>query len=147
MFNIQKAVSRLDYAPKLKEIKVTDIKQGLGVFTPLPDKSVSFAALKETLKKAGYTLSAADITLTGTFERDGQASFLVVNASGQRFVLEGGTSEKTLAGLDPGDTIEIVGEWKMPDAGKNSHEIINPNTVRKVSATTTVRYLGSSSGG
>ena len=69
MFNIQKAVSRLDYAPKLKEIKVTDIKKGIGVFTPLPDKPVSFAALKETLKKAGYKLAAADITVAGTLGR------------------------------------------------------------------------------
>jgi len=63
VYNIQKAVSRLDYAPKLKEIKVTDIKKGIGVFTPKPGKSVSFAALKETLKKAGYTLAAADCFL------------------------------------------------------------------------------------
>jgi hypothetical protein len=38
VYNIQKAVSRLDYAPKLKEVEVTDIKKGLGVFTPKPDK-------------------------------------------------------------------------------------------------------------
>ena len=54
-------MSRLDYAPKLKEIQVTDIKNGIGIFTPKPDKPVSFAALKETLKKAGYTLDSAQV--------------------------------------------------------------------------------------
>ena len=71
-------MSRLDYAPKLKEIKVTDIKKGLGVFTPLPTKPVSFAALKESLKKAGYKLASADITVDGTLTRDGKKAFLTV---------------------------------------------------------------------
>jgi len=34
VFNIQKAVSRLNFAPKLNEIEITDIKNGIGVFTP-----------------------------------------------------------------------------------------------------------------
>ena len=63
MYNIQKAVSRLDYAPKLKEIEITDIKKGLGVFTPKPDKPASFSALKATLKDAGYVLDGAEITV------------------------------------------------------------------------------------
>jgi hypothetical protein len=50
VYNIKKAVSRLDFAPKLEEIKITDIKQGLGEFTPKPTKPVSFAALKAALK-------------------------------------------------------------------------------------------------
>ena len=69
MYNIQKAVSRLDYAPKLKEIQVTDFQKGLGIFTPKPGKPVSFAALKQTLKKAGYSLASADITVAGTLDR------------------------------------------------------------------------------
>ena len=52
MFNIQKAVSRLNFAPKISEIEITDIKNGVGVFTPKPEKAVSFAALKESLKAA-----------------------------------------------------------------------------------------------
>ena len=47
---------RLDYAPKLKDIEITDIKKGLGEFTPKPDKPVSFNALKSKLKGAGYVL-------------------------------------------------------------------------------------------
>ncbi len=60
VYNIQKAVSRLESAPKLKEIEITDINVGLGVLTPKPDQPVSFGALKETLKKAGYALDSAD---------------------------------------------------------------------------------------
>ena len=33
VFNIQNAVSRLGYAPKLNDILLTDIKKGLGIFT------------------------------------------------------------------------------------------------------------------
>ena len=89
MYNIQKAVSRLDYAPKLKEIEVTDIKKGLGQFTPKPDKPVSFAALKATLKSAGYVLDAADIAVAGTLEREGDLWVVTVKAPGQKFLLEG----------------------------------------------------------
>jgi len=71
VYNIQKAVSRLDYAPKLKEIEVTDIQKGLGVFAPKPDKPVSFAALKATLKSAGYVLDAAEISVAGTLNKEG----------------------------------------------------------------------------
>jgi hypothetical protein len=70
VYNIQKAVSRLEFAPKLKEVHITDIKAGLGVFTPKPDKPVSFTALKHSLQKAGYTLDRADITVSGTLMRD-----------------------------------------------------------------------------
>jgi hypothetical protein len=82
-------VSRLDFAPKLKEIQLTDIKKGLGVFTPKPEKPVSFAALKATLKKAGYVLDTADITVTGTLLREGQGWFIVIDPSGQRFIHRG----------------------------------------------------------
>jgi len=56
VFNIQKAVSRLNFAPASREIRITDIKNGMGEFVPRTGQPVSFAALKETLKKAGYTL-------------------------------------------------------------------------------------------
>ena len=135
--SISRRRSRLDYAPKLKEIKVTDIKNGLGVFTPLPDKPVSFAALKETLKKAGYTLAAADITVSGTLAREDKASFLVVTTSGQRFTLEGGKLEQTLAGLDSGSRVEITGDWKSIVEEKSSREVITPATARKVQALVT----------
>jgi hypothetical protein len=126
VFNIQKAVSRLDYAPKLKEIKVTDIKKGLGEFTPLPDKPVSFAALKETLKKAGYKLAAADITVAGILAREDKAAFLIAAASGQRFALEGSSVDQTIGRLAAGNKVEISGDWKTIGVGKNTREVIAP---------------------
>ena len=132
MYNIQKAVSRLDFAPKLKEIEVTDFKKGLGVFTPKPDKPVSFAALKETLKKAGYTLAAADITVAGTLANDEKGWAIVVEQSGQRFTLIGPNVDQALAGAKPGDPIELVADWKTVGTGANTQETIAPQ--RKTAA-------------
>jgi hypothetical protein len=132
VYNIQKAVSRLDYAPKLKEIEVTDIQKGLGVFSPKPDKPVSFAALKETLKKAGYTLDAADITVTGTPTKDDKGWSIVVQSSGQKFALEGPNIEESLSTATAGAVIEITGAWKTVGTGARAHEAIWP--ARKASA-------------
>lgn len=127
MYNIQKAVGRLDFAPKLKEIEVTDFQKGLGVFTPKPDKPVSFAALKQSLKKAGYTLDAADITVAGTLERDEKGWAVVVQESGQRFVLEGPNVEQTLAQAKPNDSIEVTGDWKTTGTESTVQETISPS--------------------
>jgi len=126
-------VSRLDFAPKLKEIEVTDFKKGLGVFTPKPDKPVSFAALKETLKKAGYTLAAADISVAGTLARDEKGWAIVVQQSGQRLALEGPNVDRALVGAKPGDPIELTGDWKTVGAGSTTQETISPSP-RKTAA-------------
>jgi Putative MetA-pathway of phenol degradation len=126
VYNIQKAVSRLDYAPKLSEIQVTDFQKGLGLFTPKPDKPVSFAALKETLKKAGYTLASADITVSGTIAKDEKGWAIVVQASKQRFALEGPNVDQALAGRKSGETIEVAGDWKTIGTGQTAHEAIIP---------------------
>jgi len=122
VYNIQKAVSRLDYAPKLKEIELTDIKKGLGEFTPKPDKPVSFAALKATLKSAGYVLDAADITIAGTLDQEGDSWVVVVKPSGQKFVLEG----PNVIGIEAGSPIEITGAWKTAGKGNSAREVITP---------------------
>jgi hypothetical protein len=126
VYNIQKAVSRLDYAPKLNDIQVTDIQKGLGVFIPKPGKAVSFAALKETLKKAGYALDAADITVFGTLTKDENGWAIIAKASGQRFLLEGPHVDQTLAGVDNGTALEIKGDWKSAGTGTGQHEVIAP---------------------
>jgi hypothetical protein len=126
VYNIQKAVSRLDYAPKLKEIQVTDIQKGLGMFTPKPDKSVSFAALKATLKSAGYTLDSADITVAGTLAKSGQGWAIVSKASGQTFALEGPGVNHALPEAHEGAVVEITGDWKTVGAGAAAHEAIIP---------------------
>jgi hypothetical protein len=126
VYNIQKAVSRLDYAPKLKEIEVTDIKKGLAVFTPKPDKPVSFAALKATLKSAGYVLDTADISVDGTLSKQGEVWSVIVKTSEQKFVLDGPNVEQIVAGTEPGSPIEITGSWKTAGPGTNSSEVITP---------------------
>ena len=128
MYNIQKAVSRLDYAPKLKEIQVTDIQKGLGVFTPRPDKSVSFSALKATLKNAGYTLDSADITVAGTLAKDEKGWAVIVQPSGQRLMLEGPNVGQALVGAVAGAQVEVTGDWKTIGAGATAHESISPTT-------------------
>ena len=130
MYNIQKAVSRLDYAPKLKEIELTDIKKGLGAFTPKPDKPVSFAALKATLKSAGYVLDAADIAVAGTLEREGDLWVVIVKSSGQKFVLEGPNVPNAVSGNEAGSPIEIIGKWKTVGQGTSAREVIVPDKLR-----------------
>jgi len=119
VYNIQKAVSRLDYAPKLKEIELTDIKKGIGVFTPKPDKPVSFAALKATLKSAGYVLDAAEITVAGTLEKEGDSWVVTVTSSGQKFLLEAPPT-----GTEAGSPIELAGKWKTIGSGTSAREVI-----------------------
>ena len=126
MYNIQKAVSRLDYAPKLKEIEVTDIKKGLAVFTPKPDKPVSFDALKATLKSAGYVLDAADISIDGTLSKEGDVWSVTVKTSGQKFVLDGPNVQQVVTTTDAGSQVEITGSWKTAGQGTSTREVITP---------------------
>lgn len=124
-------MSRLDYAPKLKEIQITDIKKGLGVFIPKPDKPVSFAALKASLKKAGYTLDTAEITVVGALLRDGNNWVIVSDPSGQRFILEGANLDQVMAGAAPNTRVEITGDWKTEGSGTAVREVITPRSMKK----------------
>lgn len=128
-------MSRLNYAPKLKEIKVTDIKKGIGVFTPKPEKPVSFSALKEALKKAGYTLDSANLRVAGKIVQEGKLWFLVEPASGQRFAIVGNKADDTLRTLTVESQVEIEGGWKTIGAGKDSQEEVTLSTAREVTAT------------
>jgi hypothetical protein len=131
VFNIQKAVSRLNFAPKLNEIEITDIKNGIGQFTPKADKPVSFAALKEALKNAGYVLASAKITVSGTIGRDASGWWVVAITSQQRFALEGDSVEQTLSGASPGAQVEITGDWKTVGLKNNAGEVITPGPAKK----------------
>jgi hypothetical protein len=133
VYNIQKAVGRLDYAPKLTEIQITDFQKGLGVFTPKPDKPVAFAALKETLKKAGYTLEAANITVSGTLARSEQGWSIVVAESRQHFALAGPDVTNALGGAEAGKSVEIVGDWKTVGSGSSAREVITPQPHKTTS--------------
>jgi hypothetical protein len=143
VYNIQKAVSRLDYAPKLKEIQITNIKKGLAVFAPQPGKSVSFAALRETLKKAGYALDSAEITVAGVVTRDGESWWLVAEPTGQRFALAGADVAKLLAGSTEGARVELTGDWKTTGEGDAARETITPRALKQsAAATKTARATG-----
>ena len=131
MYNIQKAVSRLDYAPKLEEVEITDIKKGLAEFTPKPNKPVSFAALKANLKSAGYVLDGADIVVAGTLSKEGDTWILVVKASSQKFRLEGPNVESLVAGREPGASLEITGDWKTVGQKTSAREVITPAEPKK----------------
>jgi hypothetical protein len=131
VYNIQKAVSRLEYAPKLKEIEITDIKKGLGVFVPKPEKPVSFAALKETLKKAGYALDTADISVAGKLVKEGDKWFLIAGTSAQKFLLEGKTLQQLASQTESDSTIEITGIWKTAGTGENVQEVIDLQSIKK----------------
>ena len=138
MYNIQKAVSRLDYAPKLKEIKITDIKKGVGVFTPKPDRPVSFAALKETLKKAGYALDSATLRVDGKLIKEKDAWFLTSSVTGQRFAIVGDkVAEKLESSID--GAVEIEGDWQTIGKGKDSQEQITLSVVKSVGTSTPVK--------
>lgn len=109
-------MSRLPFAPTTKEIAITDIKGGIGVFTPRPDFVVSFAALKEALKKAGYKLGSAQITAQGKVLQESKGTFLLIGK--QRFLLAGAQS------ISPGTESKIVGDWKTAGAGTAAQEVI-----------------------
>src|ERR1041384_1497982 len=118
----------------MDDIKVTDIKHGLGEFVPKPDKAASFAALKETLKKAGYTLASADITVSGTLVRDGDKGMVEANPSKQRFALEGADVEKRLQGVEAGSPIEVSGDWQTVGRDAASREVIQLRSAKQLTA-------------
>jgi hypothetical protein len=123
-------VSRLDYAPPLKEVQITDIKKGIGIFTPKPEKPVSFAALKQNLKKSGYVLASAGITVSGKLSRqDGQWS-IVATTSEQRFNLS--DPDTLLANMVAGEVVEVTGNWKTQE--KEPSELISLKSLKKLKA-------------
>jgi hypothetical protein len=127
-------VSRLDFAPKIDEIKVTDIKRGLGVFAPKPDKPASFAALKTALKKAGYNLASAEITVAGRLARDDKGWWVEADHSKQRFALEGGELDKLLQGIEAGSAIEVTGDWQTSGKDGSGLEIIRLKSATRIAA-------------
>jgi len=130
VYNIQKAVSRLDFAPQPKEVQITDIKKGIGIFTPKPDKPVSFAALKEKLKKAGYVVASAVITVSGKLACDDGQWSIVANTSEQRFNLS--DPDTLLANSVAGDIVEVSGNWET--LKKEPPEQISLKSLKKLNA-------------
>ncbi|MEP7274336.1 MAG: hypothetical protein ABI882_22780, partial [Acidobacteriota bacterium] len=140
-------MSRLNFAPKLSEIEITDIKNGIGVFKPKPDKAVSFAALKETLKKAGYKLASAQITVKGKLSKEstgnttgdgtspGQSTVWLLTAatSGQQFAIESDGVDPPLPDQSSDTAVEISGDWRTVGEEKAAHEVIKLPAAKKAS--------------
>jgi len=146
VYNIKKAVSRLDFAPKIEEIKVTDIKRGLGLFTPKPGKPVSFAALKAALKKAGYTLASAEITVGGTLAGNASGYWIEADTGNQRFELAGESVTQMLKGIDAGARIEVSGDWQTIGQEADAREVIRPRAAKRVAPSKSANIPGSSEG-
>jgi hypothetical protein len=125
-------VSRLDFAPKLEAIEIIDIKKGLGKFTPKPDKPASFAALRGALKKAGYQLDSAEITLSGSLVQDGTGWWLEVTESKQRFALAGELVKQLTAASAAATRFQITGDWQTSEPGKNKPESIRLSQLEKI---------------
>src|SRR5262249_22979287 len=124
-----------DAAPKLQDIPRPDIKHGIGRFAPAPGNAVPFAPLKATLKKAGYTLDSAEITVAGTLVQEGPLWFLEVDGSKQQLLIEG-----TLAGRKAGDHVEISGDWQTRDEG-GGREVIRLKMTNRASSSATAGNL------
>lgn len=120
-------MSRLEFAPKIDDIKITDAPNGLGNFTPKPDKGVSFVILRDAIKKSGYKLGTADITVTGALEREGDKWWLVADSSKQRFLLLG--EHQALA---PGARVEVKGSWETQGEKEAAREVIRLRTAEKL---------------
>ena len=120
-------MSRLPFAPIPKEIEITDIKSGIGIFTPRADFAVSFAVLKGALKKAGYALGSAKLTARGKVLLNEKNLFLIVGK--QRFLLEG----EAVKSLPVNEEIEVIGDWKTVGIGTAAQEIINVAPAAKKS--------------
>ena len=133
-------MSRLDFAPKIDEIKVTDIKRGLGEFIPKPDKSASFDALKATLKKAGYALASAEITVAGTLVGEDSKWFVEADGSKQRFALEGDNLNQVLGGAEAGSHLQIKGDWQTVGKDRDAREVIRPTAAKKIPATSKTAF-------
>ncbi len=100
------------------------------MFAPKPEKPVSFSALGEALKKAGYTLGSARLRVHGKAIQEGKVWVLVNPASGQRFVVVGDKADEKLRAFADESDVEIEGDWKTIVAGKDSQESITLDTAK-----------------
>ena len=101
----------------------------MAVFTPKPDKAVTFAALKNNLKQAGYTLASADITVSGKLSQESGKWFLTSETSGQKFALEGKNVDTIIGKSGDGTTVEVTGSWLTVGKAPATYESIDPQTV------------------
>jgi len=102
------------------------------VFTPKPDKAVSFTRLKDALKKAGYALDSAEIIVSGTLQRESNVWIIIADQTEQRFALDGANINKLLAGATADSHVEVTGNWVSAGASATAREVITPREVKKI---------------
>lgn len=103
-------MSRLDFAPKPKEMEVTEIETGHFVFSPLPGKKVVYGALEKAIVGAGYKIEKVWIEVTGKLAVDAQVH---VEDTDQTFRLIGDEALSRLhQEVDLGSHVTVFGQWK-----------------------------------
>jgi hypothetical protein len=112
VYGIKAAVRRLEFAPKLEKMEVTDIESGRFVFPPRPDQPVSLEDLRKAVTKAGYEIEGTHIEVAGILTADGK---LRVPDTGQVFRLEGEEKLRGLQGQAASEQITVAGIWKAQD--------------------------------
>lgn len=109
MYGIKAAVRRLEFAPKPKDMEVTDIASGRFVFRPRTDKPVSLADLRKAVTDAGYEIEGTWIEVTGSLGADGR---LRVPETGQVFLLKGEGQLPALREKSAGGPVTVQGKWE-----------------------------------
>jgi len=113
--NITTAVRRLPFAPAPQDMKVTDVKKGHFVFTPRPDRPVSWQVMREGIVKAGYDIQGTAITVRGTLTGELR---LQASGTGQLFALAGPALAKLRQEVHPGTALTLSGAWRSGPDGE-----------------------------
>ena len=119
MHNITTAVRRLSFAPAPEAMKVTDVKKGHFVFTPRPDRPVSWKEMHEGIVKAGYDIQGTSIEVRGTLTAEGR---LEASGTRQAFALSGPSLAKLRQEVPTGTLVTLSGPWRQ-DPGGGSIEV------------------------
>ena len=108
MHNITTAVRRLSFAPKPKDMKVTDIKTGHFVFVPRADRPAHYTELRREVVNAGYDVEGTKVEVRGTLGAEGT---LVATGTRQVFALSGPAAAKLHEAMKSGAELIVSGAW------------------------------------
>jgi hypothetical protein len=113
--NITTAVRRLSFAPKSKDMRVTDVKTGHFVFVPRADRPARYVELRRELVNAGYDVEGTTIEVRGTIAADGT---LLATGTRQPFAISGPEAGKLRQALEPSAEAIVFGSWKGDEDGE-----------------------------
>ena len=118
MYGIKAAVRRLPFAPRPKDMKVTDVTNGRFVFAPRAGEPVSQRKLGEAIADAGYEIETVRIEVRGTLAAGDR---LEAAGTGQAFTLSGERLAALRDAVRPGTRLIVAGRWR-PAAGAGEIE-------------------------